>query len=76
MHDHVARLSRPVSELVGVQVVELAPGETQEVTFEIDADDLAYRDADGVPCSDPGTVTVRIAPHAGGGSTASFELLG
>ncbi|WP_024285190.1 glycoside hydrolase family 3 N-terminal domain-containing protein [Cellulomonas sp. KRMCY2] len=75
VHDLVARVSRPVSELVGVRRVELAPGEAQDVTFDLDAGDLAYLDAHGRPCSEPGTFTIRIAPHAGGGTTTSFELL-
>ena len=75
VHDLVARISRPVSELVGVRLVELAPGEAQDVAFDLDAAELTYRDAHDRPCSDPGTFTVRIAPHAGGGTTASFELL-
>ncbi|MGB7981394.1 MAG: glycoside hydrolase family 3 N-terminal domain-containing protein, partial [Candidatus Nanopelagicales bacterium] len=62
VHAHVARISRPVSELVGVQLVELAPGQATDVTFELDGLDLSYRDQDGAMCSDPGTVTVRIAP--------------
>jgi beta-glucosidase len=76
VHDLVARISRPVSELVGVQLVELAPGEAKDVMFKLRAGDLTYCDRHGVPRSDPGTFTVRIAPHAGGGSTATFELLG
>lgn len=75
VRDLVARVSRPVSELVGVQLVEFAPGEARDVTFELCAGDLTYRDASGARSSDPGTFLVRIAPHAGGGSTATFELL-
>jgi beta-glucosidase len=76
LRDLAGRVSRPVSELVGVHRVELAPGEARDVTFVLRAEDLTYRDASGLPCTDPGTVTVRIAPHAGGGSAATFELLG
>lgn len=71
----VARISRPVSQLAGVQHVELAPGETADVTFDIDAGMLTYRDARGEVCVEPGNFTVRIAPHAGGGTTVSGELV-
>jgi len=36
---------------------------------------LTYRDARGEACLDPGAFTVRIAPHAGGGTTVRGELL-
>lgn len=75
LRDPVARISRPVSELAGVQHVELAPGETADVTFDIDAGMLTYRDARGEVCLEPGTFTVRIAPHAGGGTTVSGEFV-
>ncbi len=76
VRDEVARISRPVSELVAVRVVTLAPGQAQEVTFDLDARMLGYRDANGAECCEPGTFTVRVAPHASGGTSASFELLG
>ncbi|MHB1064733.1 MAG: glycoside hydrolase family 3 N-terminal domain-containing protein [Georgenia sp.] len=75
LRDPVARISRPVSELAGVQIVELAPGQAADVAFDIDAQMLTFRDAHGEVCLEPGTFTVRIAPHAGGGTTASGELL-
>lgn len=75
LRDPVARISRPVSELGGVQVVDLAPGQAADVAFDIDATMLAYRDARGEVCLEPGAFTVRIAPHAGGGTTACAELL-
>ncbi len=75
LRDPVARISRPVSELAGVQVVELAPGQGADVSFDIDAEMLTYLDARGEVCLEPGAFTVRIAPHAGGGSTVTGELL-
>lgn len=72
---HAGRTSRPVSELVGVRRVHLAPGEKVQVTMPLDADDLASRDAAGRLRYETGAVTVRIAPHAGGGTTAHLDLL-
>lgn len=42
--DDKASVLRPVKELKGFRKVFLQPGETQEVTFTIDADDLKYFD--------------------------------
>jgi beta-glucosidase len=75
LRDPVALISRPVSELAGVRLVELAPGEAADVAFDIDAGMLSYRNARGDVCVEPGTFTVRIAPHAGGGTTVSGELV-
>lgn len=42
--DDKASVLRPVKELKGFRKVFLQPGETQEVTFTVDADDLKYFD--------------------------------
>lgn len=42
--DLKASLPRPIKELKGFSKVKLAPGETKEVTFSIDAEDLSYFD--------------------------------
>lgn len=68
----VAAVSRPVSELVGVQRVRLEPGESAWVTFELAHDALARLDAHGRPRFDGGAVTVRVGPHAGAGPTTTL----
>lgn len=72
----VSAHSRPVSELAGVRRVALGPGEERIVTFAVDHDLLAYRDAAGRPRCDGGRFTLRIGPHAGGGVTASLDVEG
>lgn len=67
---HLASISRPVSELVGVRRVPLAPGEEREVTFDLDHAALAHRDDRGRVRHEGGPFTVRIAPHAGVGAGA------
>lgn len=42
--DDKATVLRPVKELKGFQKIALAPGETREVSFTIDADDLKFFD--------------------------------
>ena len=44
---HIAAISRPVGELVGVRRVALEPGESRDVAFDVDHGLLAYRDAAG-----------------------------
>ncbi|MCL3861238.1 glycoside hydrolase family 3 N-terminal domain-containing protein [Actinotalea sp. K2] len=72
---HVSTISRPVSELVGVRRVVLAPGEQQEVGFEIDQHVLSHRDALGRERREPGPFTLRIAPYAGAGVTARLDVV-
>lgn len=75
VRDDVAVVSRPVSELVAVRQVALAPGASQDVGFELTAAMLAQPDASGRATAEPGTFTVRVGPHARAGSTATVELL-
>ncbi len=67
---HLASISRPLSELAGVQRVALAPGQEREVVFDVDHALLAHRDARGRLRHEGGPFTVRIAPHAGIGAQA------
>lgn len=75
VRDEVASVSRPVSELAGVEHVVLAPGEARTVTFHVDEALLVHRDASGSAYAEPGFFTLRVAPHAEGGSTTRLELL-
>lgn len=71
---HRAAVSRPVSELVGVRRVTLAPGETRRVAFELDRTTLSRRDARGDLRLEPGTFTLQVGPHAGAGPTLALEV--
>jgi beta-glucosidase len=75
VHDVVASLVRPVRELKGFKVVELAPNETQSVEFTISPDDLRFVNADLKWVAEAGKFRVWIAPSAVTGTPASFELL-
>ncbi len=78
IRDPQSRLVRPLKELKGFEKVELQPGETQTISFEITEDLLAYYD-DGVGywLAEPGTFELFI-----GGSShdlqvaAKFEFIG
>ena len=45
LHDPVARVARPVRQLIGFARVHLEPGAAAEVTFDVHADRTAYTDA-------------------------------
>ncbi len=78
IRDPQSRLIRPLKELKGFAKIELQPGETQTVSFEINEDSLAYYD-DGLRrwVAEPGIFELFI-----GGSShdlqvaAKFELVG
>lgn len=44
VHDHASKLQRPLKELKAFAKIELAPGETQTVSFHLDARAFAYYD--------------------------------
>jgi beta-glucosidase len=65
-----SKVTRPAKELRGFQRVTLEPGETQPVTFALDACQLAYYGEDGFAV-EPGTVQVLV-----GSSSADIRLTG
>lgn len=75
INDNVASLTRPVRELKGFKLVELAPGESKEVSFEISATDLAFINHDLQRRAEKGGFTLWIAPSSVTGEAAGFELV-
>ena len=67
--DHVGTVTRPVRMLRRVDVVDVAPGASREVRWEIGPGDLAYPEADGRLVLEPGAFTVAVGEEA-----ASFRL--
>lgn len=61
MHDPVARVTRPVRELRGFQRVELAPGETRNLTFKRVPQDLRYWGLENKWVVEPGLYEVYLA---------------
>ncbi len=61
---------RPMQELKGFEKIELAPGESQVVTFDITPEMLAYTTLDMTKKVEKGTIEVRI-----GTSCVDFEAL-
>lgn len=58
IRDKVSSATRPVKELKGYQRVALKAGETKTVSFEIDAESLAFYDINMAYCVEPGEFAV------------------
>jgi beta-glucosidase len=66
LRDEVGSFTRPVRELKGFRRVELAPGESRTVQFQLHPADLSMLGADLKPTVEPGYFTVWV-----GGSSAT-----
>ena len=74
VRDMVGSVTRPVKELKGFQRVELAPGESREVTFSLKPADLAFYTARGQWEAEPGAFTVFVGGNSRDVKQASFTL--
>ncbi|HEX5567386.1 MAG TPA: glycoside hydrolase family 3 N-terminal domain-containing protein [Streptomyces sp.] len=61
LHDPVARVARPVTQLVGYARVTLEPGQAAEVGFDFHADLTSYTVRPGQRIVEPGAVELRLA---------------
>ncbi|MBK7350303.1 MAG: glycoside hydrolase family 3 C-terminal domain-containing protein [Gemmatimonadetes bacterium] len=71
LRDPVASVSRPVMQLAGFQRVHLAPGESREVRFRVEPDQLAVLDVALRPVVEPGRLEVLV-----GASSRDLRLRG
>lgn len=69
--DPVASVTRPVAQLLGYARVDLAPGESRRVTFDVPAARFAFSDRRLVRVVEPGEVQVWAAAHAEASAAAS-----
>lgn len=76
LRDDVASITRPVRELRGFRRVELQPGESRTVTFELGFDDLSMLDARMQRVVEPGTFTVFTGGSSAADQHATFEVMG
>ena len=74
--DKKSSLPRPLKELKGFSKVNLAPGETADVSFDIDIDALSYFDPDAHKwVAEPGRFTAHIGSSSGDiRARADFDL--
>ena len=76
IHDRVASLTQPGRLLKDFKRVALRPGESRKVGFTLNARQLGFIGADETYRIEPGLFDLWLAPHAQGGVTATFQLVG
>ncbi|WP_218220940.1 glycoside hydrolase family 3 N-terminal domain-containing protein [Nesterenkonia sp. Act20] len=63
--DRVASVARPVRQLLGYTKVELAPGQSRTVTFEVHADRFSFTGVDYRRIVEPGAIDLYAGPSVG-----------
>ena len=76
MQDPVASVTQPVQKLRDFARIELAPGETRTVTFDLTMDDLAFFGPDLTRIVEPGRFHVHTGTSSAAVQTATFRLTG
>jgi len=74
VRDLVGSVTRPVKELKGFQRIELQPGESRDVTFTLNAADLAFYTASGRWEAEPGEFRLFVGTNSRDVSEATFTL--
>lgn len=75
INDKAASITRPIRELKGFKLVELAAGASKEVSFEIEPSDLAFVHYDLKTRAEIGGFKLWIAPSSVMGDAVEFELV-
>lgn len=76
LQDVAASVTRPIRELKAYKGVELEPGSSSEVRFDLAMADLAFLGLDLTRVLEPGRFTLWVAPSAeAAGVSADFELI-
>jgi beta-glucosidase len=75
IHDKVATMTQPIRVLKGFHHVDLDPGQSRVVEFELTAADLAFVHPDLKRTAESGQFDVWVAPSSVGGAPATFELV-
>ena len=76
IHDRVASLTQPGRLLKDFKRVRLQPGQSETVRFVLNPRQLGFIGADQTYRIEPGLFDLWLAPHAQGGSHATFRLVG
>jgi beta-glucosidase len=74
VRDLVGNVTRPVRELKGFQRIRLKPGERRKISFELDADDLAFYGRDMALITEAGDFHVWIGGSSNAQLGAAFRL--
>lgn len=75
IRDLAASITRPVRELKGFKRLNLKPGESKTVEFELTKDDLAFPGQDMKMVTEPGDFHVWIAPSSDSGLMGEFTIV-
>ncbi|MEM6396352.1 MAG: glycoside hydrolase family 3 N-terminal domain-containing protein [Bacteroidota bacterium] len=74
LQDMVGSVTRPVRELKGFDRIELAPGQSQTVTFTLDNEDLSFYRRDMSFGSELGQFRAYVGPHSDATTFVEFKL--
>ncbi|NQT24113.1 beta-glucosidase BglX [candidate division KSB1 bacterium] len=75
IRDLVGDITRPVRELKGFERLQLNPGESKTVTFELCKDDLDFHNQKMQLVTEPGKFHVWIGPSSTEGLQGEFEIV-
>ena len=75
LQDVVASVTRPLRQLKGFERMELAPGESREVSFLLDAQSISFYRQDMSYGYEPGQFKVWVGSSSTADLEGSFEVL-
>jgi beta-glucosidase len=75
IQDLVASVTRPMKELKGFQKIQLKPGETKSIVFEISPEMLSFYDINLKKVIEPGLFQVLVGGNSEDLVSAEFELV-
>ncbi|HTN40758.1 MAG TPA: glycoside hydrolase family 3 C-terminal domain-containing protein, partial [Asticcacaulis sp.] len=75
IRDRVASITQPIRSLKGIRHLDLKPGESRTVGFELSRADLAFVGLDLKWQAEPGDFDIWIAPSSAAGTPAKLTLL-
>ena len=71
-----ASVTRPVKELKGFRKIALKAGETQQISFDLTAEDMAFYGIDGKKKAEPGNCILWVALHSADETNETgFEII-
>jgi len=74
VRDLVGSLTRPVKELKYFERIELYPGESRDLTFQLPVSDLAFFGLDGQKKVEPGAFQLWVAGNSNAGEPVNFSV--
>ena len=74
IRDKVAKVTRPIKELKDFVKVNLKPGESKMITFDLTRSDLSYLDDNGNPVFESGAFDIMVGTNSSNVMTATIDL--